>query len=86
MIIFTAHKVHHGFAGIRHGFEKGIMVGCPEMRRIARSVDMGLAVRGCHADGHVFQCAAEAAHQVSLEMGKHQYGAIGFQILSHEIF
>ena len=83
----VAVEVIHNAAGcVRHGFQKRIMIRRPEVFRHARAVNIRLAVGRCHADGQLLQCAAVAAHGMSLEVGKYQHGIIIFQIFADEIF
>ena len=83
----VAVEVIHNAAGcVRHGFQKRIMIRRPEVFRHARAVDIRLAVGRCHADGQLLQCAAVAAHGMSLEVGKHQHGIVIFQIFADKIF
>ncbi len=48
------------------------MVCSPEILRHPHPMDVGLAVGGGNADGHILQRPAEAAHGVALEMGQQQ--------------
>ena len=83
----VAVEVIHNAAGcVRHGFQKRIMIRRPEVFRHARAVDIRLAVGRCHADGQLLQCAAVAAHGMSLEVGKYQHGIVIFQIFADKIF
>ena len=50
--------------------------------RVARAVDVRLAVGGCHADGQLLERAAEAAHRVPLEVAQHEQGVIARQVLA----
>ena len=50
--------------------------------RVARAVDVRLAVGGRHADGQLLERAAEAAHRVPLEVAQHEQGVIARQVLA----
>ena len=52
------------------------MVCSPEILRHPHPMDVGLAVGGGNADGHILQRPAEAAHGVALEMGQQQHGVV----------
>ena len=69
----------YGLAGICHGLEEVILIcgekGC-EIVGGTCIVDEQLAAGGSETDGHILQCAAEAAHDVTLEVGEDHHGVI----------
>ena len=76
--------LHHGGGGVSHRLQEGVVVGGPDLLRLAGAVDIGLSVGGGAADGELLQRAAEAAHRMALEVGENQHGVIVHRVLAQE--
>jgi hypothetical protein len=86
--ILPPHKVHHRLVRVRHGLQEGIVVRgeyVVEGQAGGGIVNPDLAAGGSHADGHIFESAAETAHGVPFEMAEHQHGAVLLQMGSHVV-
>lgn len=71
----------HRVGGGGHAFEEGVLLGCfPMGGGGAGGMDIELAAARGHADGEVFQRAAEAAHGVSLEVGEDDHEIVVGQV------
>ena len=61
------------------------MIGSPQLRRIAHTVYVRLAVRRGYTYRHVLERAAKAAHRMTLEVGQYQHGIVLGKVLAHEV-
>ena len=86
--------VHHGLRSGSHAFEEAVLVAdvflCPKFRHIehfhlASGVDVGLAVRTGAADAEVLQCAAVAAHRVTLEVVEGDHEVVVGDMAAHNV-
>ena len=69
----AAEVLHDGGRGVRHRFEEGVMVGMPEVVRIAHAVDVLLAVGGGDAYRQLLERPSVAAHGMTLEVGEDEH-------------